>query len=88
VTGPHELDIVTDYAEANRALIRTRAVRGITQEVLATRLGVTQATVARHEGGDRTRSGEDLFAAAHALGLDIAFVPRADVCTSCGQARP
>lgn len=85
---PNELDIVADYAAANRALLRTRGALNITQEVLAERLGVTQATVARHESGDRVRSGDDLFAAAHALGLDIAFVPRPSFCPSCGQERP
>jgi transcriptional regulator with XRE-family HTH domain len=82
------LDVVTDYADATRTLLRTRAAVNITQEVLAERLGVAQATVARHESGDRVRSGEDLFAAAHALGLDIAFVPRPGFCPNCGQARP
>jgi transcriptional regulator with XRE-family HTH domain len=83
-----ELDIVADYAAAVSVLARIRKAKRLTQEALGERLGVTQATVARHESGNRVRSGAELFAAAHALGLDIAFVPRAKACPTCGGEMP
>lgn len=67
-TEPSLLD-AQDYLA--RELAKLRIKLGITQPMLAERLGVTRTTLANWEGGIRRPSHERLRTWAHELGADV-----------------
>lgn len=73
-----EYDALEEEFSLAHALIEARARAGLTQEQVAARMGTTQATIARLEGGQKpsTRTLER-FARATGHRLRITFEPMA-----------
>src|SRR4051812_26721201 len=72
-TAPHESEPPPDLLKAIGERLRARRLRRkTTQAELAATLGVTPATIARYEAGDRNLSVGTLLALAHALNVPAA----------------
>lgn len=59
-----------DHARLIGLLRQTRKDAGLTQQVVADRLGVPQSFVAKYEGGERRLDVLEFIAIAKALGAD------------------
>jgi transcriptional regulator with XRE-family HTH domain len=62
--------------ELGRALARARQKSGLNQEVMASRLGVDRAYVARMETGLSTEQLRRTFAFLRETGMELAIVPK------------
>lgn len=70
--------VMRDYDQLTATLARSRESQGISQGVLAERLDVTQAAISRWLSGSRLGAANLPFDLAHALGYDLALIPRED----------
>jgi len=61
------------------SLKKARAAAGLSQRALAGRVGLTQAHISRIESGLVDLQISTLAELAHALGLEVRFLPRATV---------
>lgn len=68
-----------------KRLADARRAAGLTQEQLAARLGVSQATVAMYEAGMRTPPGPALVAMARILGVAAESLIDADPPAAVGD---
>jgi transcriptional regulator with XRE-family HTH domain len=70
--------IFTDTAAVMEHLHAIRDLRGLTQRALAAQIGVEQSRICGYERGTHVPSSGSLLRVAHALGYDLALVPRED----------
>ncbi len=62
--------------EFRKALIGARLAAGLTQKQLAERMGTSQGSIARLEGGARLPSVDTLYRLAVILGVDFTITPQ------------
>jgi transcriptional regulator with XRE-family HTH domain len=72
--------LVAGYDDLVTGLTEKRIEKGLTMEEIARRTGWSAATVSRVLAGVRQAPGRKLFDLLHALGYDLALIPREDTC--------
>lgn len=74
-----DVRVLASLDELVNALTARRYVLGLSQTVLAEKVGTVQSAVSEWETGKSKPGGPTLFAIADVLGCDLALVPRGDV---------
>lgn len=69
---------LTDLARLPHAVWTMRRERGLTQEQLGAKIGKTEMTISLLELGKNACKLDTLIRIAHALGYDLALIPRED----------
>jgi transcriptional regulator with XRE-family HTH domain len=72
------MTVVRSYEELVAELAASRNNMGISQRKLARATGISQPSVCNALLGTHELRAQRLFALAHALGYDLALVPRED----------
>lgn len=70
--------IVRDYETMVAVLAEFRRTQGVSLRQIAAQAGGSPATYSEAFAGAHTMLGSRLFALAHALGYDLALIPRED----------